>query len=166
MADKFEAVVIGSGPGGYVAAIKAAQLGKKTAVIEREHIGGVCLNWGCIPSKALIHAAHVFEESTGHALEMGIDTGKPKLDSKKLEAWKMGVVQKMTNGVAQLLKGNKVTTIMGDAKFSGPKTIEVKGKDGTRVIEFDQAIIAVGAHPIELPGIAFDGDRIVHARGG
>lgn len=164
--EKFEAVVIGSGPGGYVAAIKAAQLGKKTAVIERESIGGVCLNWGCIPSKALIHAAHVFEEATGHAVEMGMDFGKPKLDSKKLDAWKQGVVQKMTNGVAQLLKGNKVTTIMGDAKFTGPKTLEVKGKDGTRTIEFDQAIIAVGATPIQLPGIEFDGERIVHARGG
>src|SRR6476661_7492897 len=111
MSEKFEAVVVGSGPGGYVAAIKAAQLGKKTAVIERESIGGVCLNWGCIPSKALIHAASVFEEATGHAVTMGMEFGKPKLDSAKLEAWKMDVVKKMTGGVAQLLKGNKVTTI-------------------------------------------------------
>src|SRR5687767_11586312 len=109
MADKYEVAVIGGGPGGYVAAIKAAQLGKKTVCIEREYWGGVCLNWGCIPSKALIHAAHVFEETTGHAMDMGIDVGgKPKLDSKKLDAWKQGVVQKMTSGVAQLLKGNKV----------------------------------------------------------
>src|SRR5438270_1942228 len=149
MADKFEVVVVGSGPGGYVAAIKAAQIGKKTAVIERESIGGVCLNWGCIPSKALIHAAHVYEEATGHAVTMGMDFGKPKLDSKKLEAWKSEVVQKMTNGVAQLLKGNKVTTIMGNAAFTSPKSLEVSSKDGKRAIDFDQAIIAVGARPIQ-----------------
>lgn len=166
MADKFDVAVIGGGPGGYVAAIKAAQLGKKTVCIEREYWGGVCLNWGCIPSKALIHAAHVFEETTGHGMEMGIEVGKPKLDSKKLDAWKEGVVQKMTSGVAQLLKGNKVAMVMGSAAFTGPKTIEVTGKDGKKTIEFDDAIIAVGARPISLPGFEFDEVQICSARGG
>ncbi len=164
MADRFEVVVVGSGPGGYVAAIKAAQLGKRTAVIEREHIGGVCLNWGCIPSKALLHAAHVFEEATGHAAEMGIEM-KPRLDAKRMEAWKESVVQKMTQGVTQLLKGNKVTTIWGNAAFTGPHSIDVTGKDGKRAVEFDQAIIAVGARPVELPGFAFDEERIQSAKG-
>lgn len=166
MADRYEVAVIGGGPGGYVAAIKAAQLGKKTVCIEREYWGGVCLNWGCIPSKALIHAAHVFEESTGHAVEMGIDAGKPKLDSKKLDAWKQGVVQKMTSGVAQLLKGNKVAMVMGNAVFTGPKTVEVTTKEGKKTIEFDDAIIAVGARPIQLPGFEFDEVQICSARGG
>src|SRR5687767_14887285 len=161
MADKFEVVVVGAGPGGYVAAIRAAQLGKKTAVIERESLGGVCLNWGCIPSKALIHAAHVFEETTGHAADMGIDVGgKPKLDSKKLNEWKRGVVKKMTDGVGQLLKGNKVTTIYGDAKLTGAKSLEVSGKDGKRQIEFDDCILAVGARPIQIPGFEFDEEKI------
>src|SRR5579859_5085879 len=163
-ADKFDVVVIGSGPGGYVAAIRAAQLGKKTAVIEREAIGGVCLNWGCIPSKALIHAAGVFEEATGHAVTMGMEFGKPKLDSKRLEAWKMEVVGKMTGGVAQLLKGNKVTTLMGEAKLTGPKSLELSGKEGKRQIDFEAGILAVGARPIELPGFQFDGERIISAK--
>lgn len=166
MADKYEVVVIGGGPGGYVAAIKAAQLGKKVACVERESWGGVCLNWGCIPSKALIHASHVFEEATGHAAEMGIDMGKPKVDSKKLEAWKRTVVEKMTSGVAQLLKGNKVAMISGSAAFTGGKTIEVTGKDGKRAVEFDDVIVAVGARPIELPGFEFDEERVCSARGG
>ena len=164
MADKFEVVVVGSGPGGYVAAIKAAQLGKKTAVIERESIGGVCLNWGCIPSEALIHAASVFDEATGHASVMGMEFAKPKLDSAKLEAWKMEVVKKMTGGVAQLLKGNKVTTIMGDAKLTGPRSLEVTGKDGKRAVEFDSCILALGARPIELPGFEFDRERVISAK--
>lgn len=168
--DKFDVVVIGGGPGGYVAAIKAAQLGKKVACVEREYWGGVCLNWGCIPSKALIHAAHVFGEATGHAVEMGIDFGKPKLDSKKLDAWKQGVVQKMTSGVAQLLKGNKVTMVMGNAVFTSPKAIEVtptgSSSGGKRTLEFDDVIIAVGARPIQLPGFEFDEVQICSARGG
>jgi dihydrolipoamide dehydrogenase len=166
MADKFDVAVIGGGPGGYVAAIKAAQLGKKTVCIEREYWGGVCLNWGCIPSKALIHAAHTFADTTGHMVDMGFETGKTKIDSKKLNAWKEGVVQKMTSGVAQLLKGNKVAMVMGSAAFTGPKTIEVTGKDGKKTIEFDDAIIAVGARPIQLPGFEFDEVQICSARGG
>ncbi len=164
--EKFEVLVIGSGPGGYVAAIKAAQLGKKVAIVERESLGGVCLNWGCIPSKALLHAAHVFEEATGHATTMGIDMGKPKLDSKRLNAWKNEVVQKMTSGVGLLLKGNKVKTIFGEARFTGPKAVEVTGKDGKTTIEFDSAIIAVGARPIQIPNFEFDEEKICSARGG
>src|SRR4051812_47289725 len=108
---QFDAVVIGSGPGGYVCAIRLAQLGIKTAIVEREKIGGVCLNVGCIPSKALIYAASQFHKSQHDYAEMGIDVGTPKVDLKKMQTWKTEVVKKLTGGVGQLLKMNKVETL-------------------------------------------------------
>src|SRR5437899_12065658 len=124
---RFDAVVIGAGPGGYPAAIRLGQLKVKTAIIEREYIGGVCLNVGCIPSKAVIHAAKMFEKM-GHAEDIGISiTGKPTLDMKKLQTWKGGVVTKLTTGVRTLLKGNGVEVIDGKAKLEKP------GPDGHRI---------------------------------
>src|SRR6478736_8532599 len=113
---RFDAVVIGAGPGGYPAGIRLGQLKVKAAVVEREYWGGVCLNVGCIPSKAVIHAAKTFEK-IGHADDIGITVGKPTLDMAKLQAWKGGVVAKLTGGVKTLLKGNGTQVIEGTAKL-------------------------------------------------
>ena len=124
---RFDAVVIGAGPGGYPAAIRLGQLKVKTAIIEREYIGGVCLNVGCIPSKSVIHAAKTFEKM-GHSDDIGISiASKPTLDMKKLQAWKGGVVNKLTSGVRTLLKANHVEIFDGDAKLEKP------GADGHRI---------------------------------
>src|SRR5688500_16535149 len=127
---RFDAVVIGAGPGGYPAAIRLGQLKVKTAIIEREYMGGVCLNVGCIPSKAVIHAAKMYEKMS-HADELGISLpGKPSVDMKKLQGWKGGVVNKLTGGVRTLLKGNGVTIIEGTAKLEGPGKSQAPGTSG------------------------------------
>src|SRR5512141_728093 len=129
----FDAVVIGAGPGGYVAAIRLAQLGKKTALVEKESLGGVCLNWGCIPSKALIAAANLVEELRG-AAHRGI-TAEPAVDVAKLRQFKNDVVKKLVGGVGMLEKGNAVEVIRGTAQFTGPNAIDVAGADGTTRVE-------------------------------
>src|SRR5437867_9201569 len=126
-AERFDAIVIGAGPGGYPAAIRLGQLKIKTAIIEREYMGGVCLNVGCIPSKAVIHAAKMFEKM-GHAGDIGIGiASKPTLDMSKLQSWKGGVVNKLTGGVRTLLKGNGVEIVEGTARLDKP------GADGHRI---------------------------------
>jgi dihydrolipoamide dehydrogenase len=163
-----DAVVIGSGVGGYVCAIRLAQLGQKTVVVEREAVGGVCLNWGCIPSKALIHAAEVYETTKKAADEMGIaGTAGSSVDVAKLRAWKQKVVDRLTGGVGQLLKGNKVDLLRGSAHFVGKGTaLEVEVPGGAPVrLEPRAVVVATGARPIELPGLAFDRKRILDARG-
>src|SRR3954463_2276516 len=118
-----DVVVLGAGPAGYVCAIRLAQLGKKVTVVERGDIGGVCLNVGCIPSKALIYAGTMYERM-GHLSDMGIEVkGSRSLKLPKLMEWKMGVVKKLTGGVGQLLKANGCTVVSGEAKFTGPKTL-------------------------------------------
>lgn len=165
MADKkYQAIVIGSGPGGYVAGIRLGQLGINAAVIEKEHYGGVCLNWGCIPSKALIQAGHVYHNAKDGE-EMGIQVGDIDIDAVKLQAWKDKIVDKMTGGVKTLLKGNKVDMIDGEARFTGPNTVEVKRGNETMSIAFDSAIVATGATPFILPGWGIDEERIVTAKG-
>jgi len=125
---KYDVCVIGSGPGGYVAAIRCAQLGLKTAIIEREKLGGVCLNVGCIPSKAMISAAHFLHRMQHDADTMGLELGsKPKVNMKKMVDWKQGVCDRMSKGVEQLLKGNKVDVISGEAKFISDKELEITG---------------------------------------
>jgi dihydrolipoamide dehydrogenase len=156
----YDLIVIGSGPGGYHAAIRAAQLGVKTAVAEKGAIGGVCLNVGCIPTKALLHVAHTLEESK-HAGAYGLSFGEPKLDLKALEKWKAQVVQKHTGGVAQLLKGNKVAVLEGEARFVDAHTLDVGGKKVTA----DRFIVATGSRPVELKGFEPDGDRVVDSTG-
>jgi dihydrolipoamide dehydrogenase len=159
----FDAVVIGAGPGGYVAAIRLAQLGKKTALVEKEALGGVCLNWGCIPSKALIAAANLVEDVRG-AAERGI-VGDVSIDVAKLRAFKDSVVKKMTGGVGMLEKGNGVEVVRGTARFVAPNAVEVKGADGDPLrVEAAAFIVATGARPIELPGFAFDGEDVWSAR--
>lgn len=166
MAEKFDVCVIGAGPGGYVAAIRAAQLGKKTCVVEREYMGGVCLNVGCIPSKAMITAAHFYHRMMHDGPEMGfLIPDKVKLDFAKLQAWKQSVTAKMSGGVTQLLKGHGVTVFMGEANFTSPQTLSVKSKDGSKTIESANYVIATGSRPIEIPGFAADEKDVLTSTG-
>jgi dihydrolipoamide dehydrogenase len=161
----YEAIVIGAGPGGYPAGIRLGQLGVKTLVVEKEYMGGVCLNWGCIPSKALIAAANTYEQL--HTLsEMGISVGQVAIDVEKLQDWKGGIVKKLTGGVAGLLKSNGADTVMGAAKLVGPRTIEVEKSDGTkeRFEATKGVVIATGARVIQLPGMELDGELVISAR--
>ena len=162
MARTFDAVVIGSGPGGYVAAIRLAQLGKKAAVVERSPtFGGVCLNWGCIPSKAVIHAAELRKE-IARGIHFGIGNGQAPVDLPKLRAWKQGIVSKLTGGIGQLLKGNGVETIRGTAKLGGATKVKVATETGTEELEAKAIVLATGARPIELPFLK--GQRIWGAK--
>lgn len=159
-----EVVVLGSGPGGYTAAFRAADLGKKVILIERyDNIGGVCLNVGCIPSKALLHAAKVLEEA--HEMSAnGIDFGKPKVDNTKLRDWKNKIVGKLTGGLKMLAKQRKVEIIQGVGQFASPNEIVVEGKNGKQTIRFDNAIIAVGSRSVKLPFLPED-PRIIDSTG-
>lgn len=159
-----EVVVLGSGPGGYTAAFRAADLGKKVILIERyDVIGGVCLNVGCIPSKALLHAAKVLEE-THEMASCGIEFGKPKIDPEKLRGWKNKVVSKLTGGLKMLAKQRKVEVVHGVGKFISSNEIEVEGKQGKQKIRFDNAIIAAGSRPVKLPFLP-DDPRIIDSTG-
>lgn len=159
-----EVVVLGSGPGGYTAAFRAADLGKKVILIERyENIGGVCLNVGCIPSKALLHGAKVIDEANFMAAN-GIDFGKPKIDLGKLRAWKDSIVKRLTGGLKVLAKQRKVEIIQGVGKFTGANQITVEGKQGKQIINFDNAIIAAGSQPVKLPFLP-DDPRIIDSTG-
>lgn len=166
MAETFDVCVIGAGPGGYVAAIRSAQLGLKTAVVERENLGGVCLNVGCIPSKAMITASHFYTRMRHDAPAMGFEIKGPVgLDMKKLQAWKQTVVDKMTGGVNQLLKGNGVTIYSGEGRFKSAKELVVKSKDGEKTINAKNFIIATGSRPIEIPGFKFDEKDVLSSTG-
>lgn len=156
---KVDALVIGAGPGGYVAAIRLAQLGKKTLVVDKEFVGGVCLNVGCIPSKALINAAKTFEK-TKAADKMGIIVESVHLDFAKLQDWKNGVVKKLTGGIGQLLKGNGAEYLAGTAKFRSAKEVEVQTASGPVLVQAENVIIATGSRPIQIPGFPF-GDHVM-----
>ncbi len=161
----YDVIVIGAGPGGYPAAIRAAQLGLKTLCVDKEYFGGVCLNWGCIPSKALIAAAGTVEKIR-HADKMGIMVSDVKVDIEKLQAWKDGIVKKLTTGVSGLLKANKADSMLGTAKVKSPTTVEITKQDGSReTYEAKKGIIvATGASPIQIPGFAVDGKVVITAR--
>jgi dihydrolipoamide dehydrogenase len=157
-------VVLGSGPGGYTAAFRAADLGQKVVLIERfDNIGGVCLNVGCIPSKALLHIAKVIDESQEMAAH-GADFGKPKLDIKKIEAYKSGTVGKLTGGLKALAKQRKVQIVNGVGKFISANEIEVDNNGKKETVKFTNAIIAVGSQPVKLPFIPED-PRIIDSTG-
>jgi len=159
-----ELVVLGAGPGGYTAAFRAADLGLKVTLIERwAMLGGVCLNVGCIPSKALLHAAKVIEEADEMA-EFGIAFGEPKIDRERLRAWKNRVVGRLTNGLTALAKQRKVDVLRGEAKFIGPHTLELRGADGIRRVDFKQCIIAAGSESVRLPGLP-DDPRVIDSTG-
>jgi len=160
-----EVVVIGAGPAGYVCAIRLAQLGKKVTVIEKDEVGGVCLNRGCIPSKALIHAGSMLEKMS-HVNEMGISVKDVSLDFKQLMGWKQEVVKKLTGGIAQLLKANGCQVIQGDAKFTGSKSLEVKTATGMQKLDFQFAVIATGSRPAQIPGFDVDQKLIWDSTGG
>jgi len=160
-----EVVVLGSGPGGYTAAFRAADLGKKVILIEKyDNIGGVCLNVGCIPSKALLHTAEIINEAAEMA-DHGIDFGKPKIDIKKLAAFKNKVITQLTGGLAGLAKQRKVQIITGYGKFTSTNSIEVTGKDGSKSISFDNAIIAAGSSVFKIPGLPYDDERLMDSTG-
>ena len=157
---KTEVLVLGSGPGGYSAAFRAADLGKKVILVEKEAtLGGVCLNVGCIPSKALLHAAKVIEEAQAMAV-YGLEFGKPKIDINKLRTWKESVVKKLTGGLSLLAKQRKVECLQGEGKFTGKNELTV----GQQKIEFQQAIIAVGSQVVRLPFLP-DDPRIIDSTG-
>jgi len=159
----FDAVVIGAGIGGYVAAIRLAQLGKRAALVERESLGGVCLNWGCIPSKALIAAANLVEDMR-RAADRGIVVDAVRVDIAKLREFKDAVVKKLVGGVGLLEKGNGVEVIRGTASFVAANAVEVKGTGEPLRVEAAAFIVATGARPIEIPGFAFDGKDVWSAR--
>jgi dihydrolipoamide dehydrogenase len=177
MADRFDVVVIGAGPGGYIAAIRAAQLGFKVAVIEKWKnpkgelaLGGTCLNVGCIPSKALLASSEEFENILHHVEDHGISVGNVKLDLTKMLARKEGIVSKMTKGIEFLFRKNKITWLKGHGKFVGESNgvyqLEVLGDTATSQVEADKVIIATGSKARHLPGIAVDNERICDNEGG
>lgn len=152
----YDIAIIGSGPGGYVAAIKAVKLGMKVAIIEKGDIGGVCLNRGCIPTKAMIASAHILE-NINRAAQFGIEAGAAKADMKKIQERKQTIVGNLRKGIEQLLKANKIELIKGDARFTAPSKIEVNGSE----IDAKNILIAAGSVWAELPGFKVDGEKII-----
>ena len=162
---RVEALVIGAGPGGYVAGIRLGQLKKKAMVVERDKPGGICLNVGCIPSKALINAAKYYDKLR-HGADIGILADNLRVDMGKMQSWKGEVVGKLTGGVRTLLKANGCDYRTGTAKLTSRNTVEVTDKDGqVTTVQADNIIIATGSRPIEIPGFPFDGKRIVDSTG-
>lgn len=160
-----EVVVLGAGPGGYTAAFRAADLGKKVVLIERyPSLGGVCLNVGCIPSKALLHMAKVITEAD-EAAHAGITFGKPKIEIDKLRAWKDGVLGKLTKGLSGLAKQRKVQVITGRGEFTSANTIRVETAEGTKTVAFDSCIIAAGSSVAKIPGFPYEDPRIIDSTG-
>lgn len=161
---KADVVVLGAGPGGYTAAFRAADLGKNVVLVDaNESLGGVCLNIGCIPSKALLHAAKVIDDAALMSAA-GIDFSKPKIDIDKLRGWKESVVKRLTGGLKMLAKQRKVTVVTGKGEFISPNKLNVKTAQGDQVVTFENAIIAVGSEPVKLPFVPED-PRIVDSTG-
>ena len=163
----YDLIVIGTGPGGYVCAIRAAHLGLKTAVVEKRAThGGTCLNVGCIPSKALLHASHMFADAASHFGDLGISVGQPKLDLKKMMAFKQDGVDGNVKGVEFLLKKNKIDAFVGTGRIAAPGKVEVRAEDGsTQVLETKNIVIATGSDVTRLPGIDIDEKTVVSSTG-
>jgi dihydrolipoamide dehydrogenase len=159
MADTYDLIVLGSGPGGYVAAIRASQLGLKTAIVERENLGGVCLNWGCIPTKALLRSAEIFHHMK-HADTYGLTAGQPGYDLAKVVARSRGVAKQLNQGVTHLMKKNKITVHMGDGVLTAPGKLSVTKDGKTTELAAKHIIVATGARARELPFAKSDGQRI------
>jgi dihydrolipoamide dehydrogenase len=162
MADNYDLVIIGAGPGGYVCAIRAAQLGLKTALVEKRHaLGGTCLNVGCIPSKALLESSELYETTRKHSAEHGIVLSEVALDLEAMMARKGGIVKELTDGVAMLMKKNEVTVLTGRGTVTSPGNVSVSGDGGATEINAKSICLAMGSEAIELPFLPFDGDRVV-----
>ncbi len=160
-----DVLVLGSGPGGYTAAFRAADLGQKVVLVERyPTLGGVCLNVGCIPSKAYLHVARVIEEAADLGAH-GVTFGEPKLDLDQLRAWKDQIVGRLTGGLATMATQRQVRVITGTGRFTSPHTLEATGAEGSHDIQFDHAIIAVGSRGVEIPGIPYDDPRVMDSTG-
>ncbi|MEO5648393.1 MAG: dihydrolipoyl dehydrogenase [Ginsengibacter sp.] len=160
----YDLIVLGSGPGGYPAAIRASQLGKKVAIIERESLGGICLNWGCIPTKALLKSAEVYEYSK-HAADYGIEINDPKQNFGNVIKRSRGVADKMNKGVQYLMKKNKIDVVMGSGKLVAANKLEVTAADGSKqTLEATNIVIATGARSRELPALKLDGKKIIGYR--
>lgn len=158
-AKSFDMIVIGAGPGGYVAAIRGAQLGLNVAVVEREHMGGICLNWGCIPTKAMLRSSEVFH-LMHRAAEFGLKADKIDYDLDAVVKRSRGVAKQLNSGVGHLLKKNKVTTIMGEATVPAKGKVSVKTEKGTEDLTAKHIVLATGARARELPGLEADGERV------
>jgi dihydrolipoamide dehydrogenase len=166
MSDKsYDAIVIGGGPGGYVAAIRLGQLGQKTLVVERESMGGVCLNWGCIPSKALIYATGLVDK-VRHAEALGIKAKDIEVDVAAMQKWKEGIVKKLTTGVTSLVKSAGGSVVMGNARITGAHTVLVEQSDGRTesYVGRKGIVVATGATPIHIPGFTVDGKVVITAK--
>lgn len=166
MSDQYDVVVIGSGPGGYVCAIRCAQLGLKTACVEKDNtLGGTCLNVGCIPSKALLHASEKFDAAENHLADFGVEVGKTKLNLKKMMEHKDKVVTANTQGISFLFKKNKIDHLIGWGSVAGADTVEIDGKDGKKTVKAKHIVIATGSESTPLPGIETDEKDIVTSTG-
>ena len=159
-----EVVVIGAGPGGYVAAIRLAQLGKKVVLVDEDKLGGICLNYGCIPSKAMISASGLFNKIK-QSSKIGIKTGKVTIDFSKMQEWKDGIVSKLNKGTEFLCKKNNVTIVKGTAVFENSNRLKISNGKNSSYIDFKKAIIATGSKPVELPNFKFDDKKIISSRG-
>lgn len=161
---KYDIIVIGSGPGGYVAAVRAAQAGKRTAIVEREALGGVCLNWGCIPTKALLKSASVYHY-VKNAAAYGIDIeGEAKTDISKIVARSRGVAETMSKGIDFLMKKNKIDVLRGHGSIESKGVVAVENEEGRTLYEADHIILATGARPRQMPFIPVDGEKIITSR--
>jgi dihydrolipoamide dehydrogenase len=159
VAEPYDVIILGSGPGGYVCAIRCAQLGLKTAIVERELLGGICLNWGCIPTKALLRSAEVLHQMK-HAKDYGLAADNIRADLEAVVKRSRGVASQLNKGVTGLMKKNKIAVHMGDGKLTAPGKLEVKGQKGTEALEAKHIVIATGARARELPFAKADGKRI------
>ena len=160
----FDALVIGAGPGGYVCAIRCAQLGLKTAIVEKNpRLGGTCLNVGCIPSKALLHSTEIYHELLHGAKKHGISAENVSIDISALMKKKDGVVDKLGKGVRMLVEKRGIEILTGTAKLLGDGQVEVSGKEGIQTVAAKEIILATGSKPVELPFMPYDGERIVHS---
>jgi len=160
-----QVLVLGSGPGGYTAAFRAADLGLNVVLVERyDALGGVCLNVGCIPSKAYLHTAEIITGAE-HMAEHGVEFGKPKIDTGKLSGWKDKVVGKLTGGLKSMAKQRGVTVVHGDGKFTSPNSVAVETGDGTKTVGFEKAIIAAGSQSVKIPNLPWDDERVMTSTG-
>lgn len=159
-----DTLVVGAGPGGYVAAIRAAQLGQKVTIVDKADLGGTCLNVGCIPSKALIQAGHLAEAAKGNE-DIGIKTENVSVDFSKVQEWKGNIVNRLTSGVESLLKGNKVDIVKGEVYFVDKNHVKVMDEKQSQTYTFNNCIIATGSTPIEIPSFPFS-DRVLDSTGG